>query len=88
QDLLKISFSVKKDAEHCYECLKEAIALKESDLRHDKIITSLKNGRKDLEYTTSWLLEHGIPFLGIEIVQPALEDVFISLTGENEKEVS
>lgn len=88
QDMLKISFSVKKDAEHCFECLKEGIALKESDLRHDKIITSLKNGRKDLENTTRWLLEHGIPFLGIEIVQPTLEDVFISLTGENEKEVS
>ncbi len=88
QDMLKISFSVKKDAEHCFECLKEGIALKESDLRHDTIITSLKNGRKDLESTNRWLLEHGIPFLGIEIVRPTLEDVFISLTGENEKEVS
>jgi len=80
--MLKISFSVKKDAEHCFECLKQTIALKESDLRNDKIITSLKNGRRDLENITRWLLEHGIPFLGIEIVQPALEDVFISLTGE------
>ncbi|MDF2636604.1 MAG: drrA 5 [Pelosinus sp.] len=88
QDMLKISFSVKKDAENCFGPLKEAIALKESDLRHDKIITSLKNGRSDLEKTTRWLLEHGIPFLGIEIVQPTLEDVFISLTGENGKEAS
>lgn len=88
QDLLKISFSVKKDAEKCFKYLKETISLKESDLRHDKIITSLKNGRSDLEKTTRLLLEHGIPFLGIEIIQPTLEDVFINLTSENENEVS
>ena len=88
QDMLKISFSIKKDAESCFEALKEVAALKESDLRYDKIITSLRNGRSDLEKTTHWLLEHGIPFLGIEIVQPTLEDVFISLTQETGKEVS
>lgn len=88
QDMLKISFSVNKDAKNCFEYLKETIAFKESDLRHNKIITSLKNGRSDLEKTTRLLLENGIPFLGIEIIQPTLEDVFMSLTSENGKEVS
>ncbi|WP_195465125.1 ATP-binding cassette domain-containing protein [Faecalispora jeddahensis] len=88
QNMLKISFSEKKEAVNCFESLKGTIALKESDLRHDKIITSLKSGRSDLEKTTRLLLEHGIPFLGIEIIQPTLEDVFINLTSENGKEVS
>ena len=88
QDMLKISFLEGKDAENCFESLKGSLPLKESDLRQDKIITSLKNGRSDLEKTTRLLLEHDLPFLGIEIVQPALEDVFISLTRENGKEVS
>jgi ABC-2 type transport system ATP-binding protein len=88
QDMLRISFSEKKEAKNCFEFLKETFDLKESDLRQDKIITSLKNGRSDLEKTTYLLLENSIPFLGIEIVQPSLEDVFISLTSENGKEVS
>lgn len=87
QDMLKIRFSGDKAAESCFEPLKEVIALKESDLRHDKIITSLKNGRGDLEKAARWLIEHDIPFLGIEIIQPALEDVFIRLTGEERREV-
>lgn len=88
QDMLKISFLEGKDAENCFESLKGSLPLKESDLRQDKIITSLKNGRSDLEKTTRLLLEHDLPFLGIEIVQPTLEDVFISLTRETGKEVS
>jgi ABC-2 type transport system ATP-binding protein len=86
QDMLKISFASKEEAKSNFEPLKNIIALKESDLRHDKIITGLKNGHSDLEKATRWLLEHNVPFLGIEIMQPTLEDVFIRLTGEDEKE--
>lgn len=88
QDMLKISFSSQEEARSCFEPLKTIMALKESDLRHDKIITGLKNGRKDLEKASRWLLEHDTHFLGVEIMQPTLEDVFIRLTGEDGKEVS
>ena len=88
KDMLKISFSSKEEAKSCFEPLKNVVALEETDLRHDKIITSLKNGYVDLEKANRWLLEHSIPFLGIEIIQPTLEDVFIRVTDENEKEVS
>lgn len=50
-----------------------------------KKIRNLKRGRSDLEKTTRLLLERGIPFLGIEIIQPTLEDIFISLTREMER---
>ena len=88
QDMLKINFPSKEEAKNCFEPLKSVIELKESDLRHDKIITGLKNGHADLEKANRWLLEHDIPFLGIEIMQPTLEDVFIRLTGEDAKEAS
>lgn len=88
QDMLKISFSSKEEAKSSFEPLKSIIDLKESDLRHDKIITSLKNGHTDFEQANHWLLEHDIPFLGIEIMQPTLEDVFIRLTSKDAKEAS
>ena len=88
QDMLKISFASKEEAKNCFEPLKSIINLKESDLRHDKIITNLKSGHADFKKANRWLLEHDISFLGIEIMQPTLEDVFIRLTGEYEKEVS
>lgn len=34
------------------------------------------------------LLEFDTPFIGIEMVKPSLDDVFIRLTGEFEKEVA
>ena len=88
QDMLKISFSEKKDAATYLEVLKQILPLKKSDLRHDRIVTNLKNGRSDLEKVNRWLLEHDIPYLGIEIVQPTLEDIFIRLTGREGKENS
>ena len=88
QDMLKINFPSKEEAQNCFEPLQSVIELKESDLRHDKIITSLKNGHTDLEKANRWLLEQDISFLGIEIMQPTLEDVFIRLTGEDDKEAS
>ncbi len=88
QDMLKISFSEKKDAATYLEALKQVLPLKKSDLRHNRIVTNLKDGRSDLEKVNRWLLEHDIPYLGIEIVQPTLEDIFIRLTGGEGKEDS
>ncbi|BDR70831.1 ABC transporter ATP-binding protein [Clostridium tetani] len=86
KDILKISFLSKEEAKNCFQPLKGILDLEETDLRHDKIITDLKNGHMDLEKANRWLLEHKVPFLGIEIMQPTLEDVFIRLTDENGKE--
>jgi ABC-2 type transport system ATP-binding protein len=86
QDMLKIGFATKEEAKGCFEQLKRVVTLKETDLRHDKIITSSENNHTDLEKINRWLLDCGIAFMGIEIMQPTLEDVFIRLTGENGKE--
>lgn len=86
KDILKISFLSKEEAKSCFQPLKGILDLEEIDLRHDKIITDLKNVHMDLEKANRWLLDHEVPFLGIEIIQPTLEDVFIRLTDENGKE--
>lgn len=86
KDILKIRFLSKEEAKNCFQPLKGILDLEETDLRHDKIITDLKNGHMDLEKANRWLLGHEVPFLGIEIIQPTLEDVFIRLTDENGKE--
>ncbi len=86
-DMLKISFASKEEAISSFEPLKSVFALGETDLRNDKIITSSKNAQVDLEKANRWLLEHNISFMGIEIIQPTLEDVFMRLTSENGKKV-
>ncbi|SHI66391.1 ABC transporter ATP-binding protein [Lutispora thermophila] len=87
QNKLKISFGSKEEAKSCFGRLKNVISLKEADLYNDKIITDSKNSYADLERVNRWLLDNGISFLGIEMIQPTLEDVFIRLTRENEREV-
>jgi ABC-2 type transport system ATP-binding protein len=84
QDMLEISFASKEEAKQCFAPLKNILPLGEGDLRHDRIIANLKNGHADLEKANHWLLANGISFLGIRIMQPTLEDVFIRLTGEKE----
>ncbi len=86
KDILKISFSSKEEAKSCFQSLRSILSLKESDLQQEKIMTGLKKGHADLRTANRWLLDHEIPFLGIEIVQPTLEDVFLRFTGVSGKE--
>lgn len=86
QDRIKISFTSEVDARKCFDILKHRASLKESDLCNDTIITHMENGPVDFYNASRWLLEKEIAFLGVEIMQPALEDVFISLTDDYEKE--
>ena len=49
------------------------------------MILHTRESRADMEQTARFLLERQIPFCGLEMTQPALEDVFLQLTRE-EKE--
>lgn len=84
QDMLEINFVSKEEAKKCFAPLKDILLLEDGDLRHDRIIAVLKNGPADFEKANHWLLANGISFLGIRVMQPTLEDVFIRLTGEKE----
>lgn len=86
QDMLKVSFESKDVAKAAFERLGSFYPLQSSDLRNDAIVTNAENSRKDLIQINRWLLEQDICFTGIEVIQPSLDDVFIRLTGETEKE--
>lgn len=86
QDMLKISFETKEAAKAAFEQLRRFYPLKPFDLRNETIVTNFENSRKDLIKINRCLLEQSICFTGIEIMQPSLDDVFIRLTGETEKE--
>lgn len=81
QNLLKITFESNDMANEAFRSLAAFYPLRSSDLRKDKIITDTKNSRQDLMKMNRLLLEQNIPFTGIEIETPSLDDVFIRLTG-------
>jgi len=86
QDMLKISFETKEVAGTTFEQLRRFYPMQTSDLRNNMIVTNSENSRKDFIKINHWLLEQDIYFTGIEVMQPSLDDVFIRLTGEPEKE--
>ncbi|MEM1486188.1 ABC transporter ATP-binding protein [Oscillospiraceae bacterium PP1C4] len=86
QDMLKISFADKEDAKECFHMLKRQVDEEKADVRNDEIFIHSEHARADLGKVSRWLLDQHINFIGIEIVQPTLEDVFIRLTSKDEKE--
>ena len=50
------------------------------------IVINPHNSKTDLEKAVCFLLQEKIPFTGIEITQPTLEDVFLRLTSKREEE--
>ena len=50
------------------------------------IVINTHNSKTDLEKAVCFLLQEKIPFTGIEITQPTLEDVFLRLTSKREEE--
>lgn len=75
KDVLRISFDKNEEAKSCRSNLSESVVLKDS-----YIILGTKNSKKDLVSINKWLLEHYIPFTGIEILKPSLDDIFLNLT--------
>lgn len=85
-DMVKISFAGKAEAKNCFNLLKSQVVAEKAYLRKDEIIINSESSHGDLETVNRWLLDNSIAFMGIEIIQPTLEDVFIRLTSKNEKE--
>jgi len=86
QDMLKISFETKESAGAAFERLRHFHPLQPSDLRGDSIVTNSENSRGDFGKVNRWLLEQDVRFTGIEVMQPSLDDVFIRLTEDTERE--
>lgn len=89
QDVLEITFAAGHLAVDCSLMLTGSWIDKPVQVRENKVIVTLEeNSTAKIEYICRFLLEHRIPFTGIAIVRPTLEDVFIRLTGDSVKEVS
>ena len=57
-------------------------------MRNTSVLCNSNDDRSDMLDLMTFLLEHHIPLIGIEIVQPTLEDVFIRLTQDGREAVS
>lgn len=82
QDMLKLTFANKENVAKCYQSIQRVNNFKRVTLREKKIIISSDDSKTDLINVMNWLLEQQIVFMGIEISQPTLEDVFIHLTSK------
>lgn len=60
--------------------------LTEGFVRNESVVINTNESRSGIQNTAKLLINENIPFLGIEIVQPALEDVFLRFTAKNEQE--
>lgn len=86
QDTIQIKFVTDAEAKTYFPLLKEYLPQKELFIRNSSIIITTLESRNDIEHAASFLLEQHIPFHGIVIAQPALEDVFLRLTQEKQEE--
>lgn len=84
QDMLKISFSDKESAKQNQPYLSQLFTDRKTELRGESIVIPVDDGPTDLSRAGRFLLNQQITFRGLEIMQPAIEDVFIRLTSEKE----
>ena len=86
KDIVKVTFLTKEDAKRFSLLLQESLPSKRLVVRDAEAIVNTNEPRVDMENMVATLLKSHIPFQGIEIVQPSLEDVFLRLTeGDTEK---
>jgi ABC-2 type transport system ATP-binding protein len=57
------------------------------NVRNNSVFLGVDNSRIAFTTVNKWLLDNKVDFNAMEIVEPSLEDVFLSLTGsENNRE--
>ncbi|AGF55830.1 ABC-2 type transport system ATP-binding protein [Clostridium saccharoperbutylacetonicum] len=83
QDTLCIRFANKNESKSC--CMELSNVRKDLKIiiSNEKILVYSKQSREEFKTINKWLFEKKIEFEGIEIVKPALEDVFLRLTEVN-----
>ncbi|TCO70383.1 ABC transporter ATP-binding protein [Marinisporobacter balticus] len=82
QDVVEISFDSKERAKDSFRRITNTFGLERTNLRSEKIIINSPKSGEDLVHVSRFLLEEQITFMGINILQPSLDDVFIRLTGK------
>lgn len=86
QDTLQIHFRSKEEAQQILPVFRTLYEAENVFTRTDTVVVNTHESSADMEKAAQLLLEHSVPFRGIEIAQPTLEDAFLRLTGKDGKE--
>lgn len=86
ENMVRLQFNTEGEARGYMGVLKQLFPDGEILTRNSAIVIHSHNTRSDMERVISLLVERHIPFQGVEIAQPALEDVFLRLTQKEQGE--
>ena len=86
ENTIRLQFHNIEDAKEYMEILKNFFQQENMIVQNSTVIIHSPNAQSDMEYIISFLAERHIPFQGIEIAQPTLEDVFLRLTQSRQGE--
>lgn len=85
QNMVRISFEDKQIASKVAEQISRPDLVKGHQIRDKQLILYVNNNELAITEFSQWLLDNSISFSGIEIVEPNIEDVFLALTGDDNK---
>jgi ABC-2 type transport system ATP-binding protein len=86
QNMLHIVFPSTEDTKKYKDILENTGLVKFASIRGNSVVLGVKDSRTAFTSVNKWLLDHNVVFDAIEIVEPSLEDVFLSLTGSEKIE--
>ena len=84
QDTLQIYFPNVSVLKQYFPQLQKHFYEQEIYVRNAVLVIHTHDSKNDMEKAVCFLLQKSIPFTGIEITQPSLEDVFLRLTSKSE----
>lgn len=87
QDILQIRFDQPEQAKYCAADLQPIAPSTLITVQDTSVFIREENIRTKFSTINRWLLERDISFTAIEMIQPTIEDVFLTLTAD-QKEVS
>ncbi len=85
QDTLCVQFFTNTEAKQHLSKLGNLFSANDLFTKSKAVIINTQDSRSDIEKVAHFLLEQNIPFAGVEILQPTLEDIFLRLTARNEQ---
>ena len=80
QNVIQVKFATNEDAQKYLPLLQQRQSSQTFSVRNASVLCNSNDDRSDMLDLMTFLLEHHIPLIGVEIVKPTLEDVFIRLT--------
>lgn len=85
QNIIHIKFSDNDLTKKNIGVIDKFELVQSTNIRGNSIFVKADSDRNAFLAVNRWLLDHQVKFEGIEVVEPSLEDVFLSLTGSEEK---